>query len=148
MPQGGRVVITLKGKGHRTFWCNGGELEYAGNGNLHGDSIAKLVSTDGAWTGEFHYRLADGLPQWTIMNKKSGTKRIIVAEEAPKARKDAPNGAPLTWDRRKVISSQGPPPKVSWVVRTNTTSGKLPKTCHNDLDVIVPFTAVYDFIVC
>jgi hypothetical protein len=130
------------------FWCNGGEIELNGKGKPHGDGKAVLKSTDGLWSGNLLYRVSDGLPQWTIKNKDTGSVRVIIGKEKPDARKDAPNGAPLTWDRRKVLKSSGPKPAISWVVRTNTTSGKVPTTCKGDIDEIVPFTATYELIAC
>ena len=147
-PKGGRTIITLEGKGERLFWCNGGQLELNGKGNLHGDGTAKLVSTDGVWTGSLLYRLSDGLPQWTIFNSKTGSKRVIIAKAKPDARQDPDNNDPLTWDRRMVVKSSGPKPAITWVVRTNTTSGDLPTKCKGDIDEIVPFTAVYEMIAC
>lgn len=148
VPKGGRTLLIVKGIGARTFWCNNSTLELTGDGRLHGDGKAKLKSTDGQWTGNLLFRTSDGLPQWSLKNKETKKAWVVVANAKPEARQDAPNGDPLTWDRRKVVKSDGPRPQVWWVVRTNTTSGDLPTKCKGDRDEIVPFTAVYEFIAC
>jgi hypothetical protein len=147
-PKSGNTVVTLKGKGYRLFWCHDGLIELNNKGKPHGDGKAVLKSTDGLWSGNLLYRVQDGLPQWTITNKQTGKTQVVIGKEAPDARLPAPNGAPLTWDRRKGEKSTGPLPKINWIVRTNTTSDKVPYTCKQDFDVKVPFTATYELISC
>jgi len=119
-----------------------------GKGKVHGEGTAKLKSTDGEWTGNFLFRRSDGLPQWTIKNKKTGSKRVIIAKASPDARRKAPNNASITWSRRKVTKSSGPGPKITWVVRTNTTSKPKPTKCKGDIDLFEPFTATYELVAC
>lgn len=35
-----------------------------------------------------------------------------------------------------------------WVLRTNTTSGKLPTKCKGDQDAHVPYSATWTFVTC
>ena len=143
---GGENRLVLLAEGKRTFWCNNSKFELNGKGKLHGDTTAKLFSRDGEWEGEHHYSHTTGLPIWTAKNKKTGKEIHIVGEQKPQAREEAPNKQPMTWDRRKVDKSEGV--DVDYVIRTKTTSGRLPIACKGDIDAHVPFTAVFTFVKC
>ena len=147
-PRGGYTIITLKAVGSRTFWCRNSTLVRTLTGQISGASRAVVRSTDGLWNGRFMNRPKDGRPQFTITHKHTGKRRVVIAESSAVARRNAPNGEPLTWERRRVRNSFGGQKPIFWVVRSHTMSGNIPTACQGNIDKIVPYTALYQFIVC
>ena len=147
-PRAGKTVLTIQATGNRRFWCLNGALKRNGKGYLYGQNQAMLKSKDGQWIGHMEGRLKDGLPQFSMINKKTGVRRVIVAEVKPKATRESLHKGSLPWDRRKAVVSVGPSPKISWVLRLYTNGGVVPTSCNGNSTVNIPFTATYQFVAC
>lgn len=148
MPSLGKTILTMQATGNRRFWCLNGQLKRTGRGYLYGQNQAILKSRDGQWIGHFEGRLKDGWPQFSLINKLTGVRRVVVAEVKAKAERKPLSKGSLPWDRRKAVLNSGPSPKISWVLRLNTTGGLLPTSCVGNSTVNVPFKAVYQFVAC
>jgi hypothetical protein len=170
VPPGAVALYSVKAKGRRHFWCNGGVLETTSKGKIHGQAYGKFKSADGRYVGDSSYLdywkavgdqkgvVWDGQGFWNITDTKTGKQQLVVTNQAPAARYDG-NGKyeDLDWNLRKVVyhgTSRGTavdPARetpILFVARTDTTTKKKPTSCRGDTDIDVPFTAVYTFYSC
>jgi hypothetical protein len=170
VPPGAVALYSVKAKGRRHFWCNGGVLETTSKGTAHGQAFATFKSADGRYVGENAYLdkwravgdqkgpVYDGEGFWNVTDTKTGKTQLIVTTQAPTARFAGKGVDPdLDYNVRAVVyqgtnggaavdAAKETP--ILFVTRTDTTTKKKPTSCRGDTDIDTPFTAVYTFYTC